>query len=108
MTEKTFPIELKDGTYHLRFDNHALYRFEEVQGESAVMVMMKGATGVRPLNHFIWAGLLHEYPHITVSEVINNVDSHKLKEYGMIISKAIDYALSTGKEDKADTKKKPK
>ena len=106
MTDKTFPIDLADGTYQLKFDNNALYRFEEVQGESAVMVIMRGVTGIRPLNHFIWAGLLHEYPTMSVQQVIKLVDSHKIQQYARTVSEAVDYALSTGEEDE-DPKKKP-
>ena len=104
MTEKVFNIDLNDGTRSLKFDNHAIYRFEEIQGESAVNVIVRGLTSVRTINHFIWAGLLHESPNITITEVINLVDTHRMQEYANIISTAIDHALDSGKRDLAKKK----
>lgn len=105
MTGRTYPISLADGTYSLKFDNHALYRFEELQGEGAVMVIMRGLTGVRTINHFIWAGLLHEHPHMTITEVIAKVDTHQMQEYAKTISEAIDHALDSGNREDSAKKK---
>lgn len=104
MVDKTFEIELLDGKHQLKFDNKALYRFEEVQGMSAPMVMIKNMDSIRALNHFIWAGLLHENPNLSVSDVIDKVDSHRLTEYGRIISEAVNYAFDAGDEPKKKAK----
>jgi|SRR5690625_131683 len=103
MGEKTFDIELKDGKYALKFDNRALYRFEELHGQSATTVMVRDPGSVRAINHFLWAGLLHEHPDLSVADVIDNVDSRRLKEYVDTISQAINAAFDTG--EKAEKKK---
>ena len=100
MGERTFEIELKDGKYRLKFDNRALYRFEELHGQSATTVMVRDPASVRAINHFIWAGLLHENADLSIVDVINNVDSRKLKKYVDTISVAINAAFSTGEEAK--------
>ena len=106
MTPRTFEIELSDGTHQLKFDNHALYRFEELHGESAVMVIIRGVTGVRAVNHFLWAGLLHEDPNLTVNDVIKMVESQRIQEYANIISKAVDHAFDSGQSQTAKKKAK--
>jgi len=106
MVEKTWDIELLDGPHKLKYDNHALYRFEELHGESAVMTIIRGVTGVRAVNHFLWAGLLHENPNLTVNEVIKHVDTHRIQEYANIVAEAVDHAFDSGQRE--TTKKKPK
>lgn len=101
--KKTFSITLLDGEHSLHYDNAALYRFEELHGDSVVMVMVNNRSSVRVITHFIWAGLLHEHPDISVKEVLEKVDTTKLNEYVTVISNAVNHAF--GDEPK-QTKKK--
>ena len=91
--KKRFSIKLLDGDYSLHYDNIALYRFEELHGDSVVMVMVNNRSSIRVISHFIWAGLLHEYPDISVSEVIKKVNTERLNEYVSVISEAVNNAF---------------
>ena len=105
MDQITFTLQTTDGERELLINNRALYRFEEAHGTPATTVLMRGEMGVRAVNHFVWAGLLHEYPNLKVDEVIDLVDLKKFRETVDVILEAFEHATDTGQKHVAKKKK---
>ena len=60
-------IEL-DKPRRLRLDTNALCELEDVLGKPINEILREGAKGLRTVRAFLWAGLLHEDPELTLKE----------------------------------------
>ena len=93
MPEKKFKIPTTEGEKEIIIDNAALFRFEEVHNVPAFHVLLSGGMGARAINHFVWAGLLHEDEDLTVDEVLKMVRVGDHKQIGHTIVNALEAAF---------------
>ena len=106
MTDKTFNIKLVGGSRELKFNNRALYEFSVVHGRDPIHVFARGEMGIRAITHFVWAGLLHSDPNITLDEVKDLVPLNDLQSVVDVVVAAMEHATDTGGKGGDSPKKK--
>ncbi|NSW92321.1 MAG: hypothetical protein HPY74_16915 [Firmicutes bacterium] len=66
-------IEL-DKPRKLRFDLNALCELEDLFNKPLQQILNDGVSDVKTIRAFIWAGLLHEDPELTIKDVGHMID----------------------------------
>jgi hypothetical protein len=110
-------IKLLDGKeYELRYPNKAIYSLENRLGLSnSLSYLFRDDASIsatlsspRFLMDAIWAGLLHRYPGMAHSKVVDLFDSSRLSEYaeavGMLIADYYGYSADEAPEVEEDPK----
>ena len=71
MPKQSIPIELGGKTRHLRLDFNALCELEGALGMSMFKIahLMESSVSISQLRAMLWAGLLHETPDLTLTQV---------------------------------------
>lgn len=92
---KSVPIEL-DRTRHLKFDLNALCSFEETTGKPIPSIDFN-ALSVTHVRALLWAGLIHEDPELSLTQVGAMISLDGLD----VISRTIVEALSTSMPEQA-------
>lgn len=88
---QSFNVELKDGTYELKYPNRSVFKMDERLGYSCLHIVEKAeeqgpmaAFSTRDITIVIWAGMLHSHPRITPEEVADKIDLD-MSKYSQVV-----------------------
>jgi hypothetical protein len=93
----------------LMFDWKALETLERVLGRGFLSDDIRASTfnGFTELKVFIWAGLLHDSPELTLKDVEPWLKLNKVAEYSECVTKAVIAAMPEAAKGKVETPPKP-
>lgn len=100
------PIKLADGEWKVRYTNASLVNLEDLTEKTPQDLFKAASRGsLRAISMLLWAGLIHQRPNLSLSEVVKAVDLHELAGIADAIGKAL--AAAFGTEDEAEETPEP-
>ncbi len=93
--KQEFPINIGGQERKLKFTYGAIIELEDAIGQS-IMALDSKKIGVKFITHAIRCGLLHKYPDVKLTDVLDwmDDDSDRLAEWSGVVAKALAETMS--------------
>lgn len=93
LKNKTYEIELKDGTHKVIFDMNAFCELEELYGDIKIALESFKTRPISALRSFVYVILKNEGREVKLQEAGSLIDMSKIEPIVEVIGKAIEEAM---------------